>query len=298
MHPVAGALAGKTYADNVRHANVRVHFMNALLTDSRVARLFDEWGQQTELFAAADALAQPIQQLAEAVGEPHWTAIGEQSGETDGQPFAAVGALLTALAKANLSAPAVAGLKSFCDELENFALVFKRNQPLEPSPTVFVRETLGLHWCWLALELVDCWYRRLQARAFGFVEQRTYTVVFESPLAPPLTWSAPNFETSAGETVEEAWGRLVDAATEAFRGLREVERALDNAHRKALGRLPKDDTRYLQDWAQWFYRVRVKEPPESERSVAIDADRDRRTIRTAVRNAERLLSLGSYTLRK
>ena len=297
MPRVAGALAGETHADNLRHAYLRVHFMNALLTDPRVAGQFDEWGQQIGLYAAADAVAQSSQQFAEAMGAPHWTAITKRSNETDGQPFAAVATRLTALAEANVSAPAMPSLKSFCVEVENFVLFVEKHKPMELSPAEFVQATLGLQWSWLAYELVDSFFRYVQARAFGVVETRTYTVVSKGPLAPPLTW-AVNFETSAGETVHEAADRFLDAATKAFRDRLEVARALDNAKSNARGRRPKSDTRYLQDWAQWFYRIRVKQPPESERSIAIQVDRGRRTIRNAVRSAERLLGLGQYTLRK
>ena len=296
MPRVAGTLAGETHADNLRHAYLRVHFMNALLTDPRVAGLFDEWGQ-SGLYAAADAVAQSSQRFAEAMGAPHWTALTKWSGETDGQPFAAVATRIGALAEANVSAPAMASLQSFCDALEKFCPVLAKDKLTEPSPAEFVQATLGLQWAWLAYELVDSFFRYVQARAFGVIERRVYTVAFESPLAPPLTW-AVNFETSARETVQEAATRLVDAATKAFRDCLKVARALDSATRKARGRRPKRDTRYLQDSAQWFYRIRVKQPPESEASIAREVGRERRSIRNDVRNAERLLGLGQYTLRK
>ena len=294
---VAGALVGETHADNLRHAYLRVHFMNALLTDPRVAGLFDEWGQQSGLYAAAHAVAQSSQQFAEAMGAPHWTALRKRSGETYGQPFAAVATRIGALAEANVSAPAMAFLQSFCDEAEKFCCVLEKDRLKEPSSAEFVRATLGLQWAWLAYELVDSFVRYVQLRAFGIVETSVYTVVFKSPLAPPLSLTV-NFETSAGETVQEAATRLVDAATKAFRDYLKVARALDNATRKVRGRRPKRDTRYLQDLAQWFYRIRVKQPPESEASIAREVGRERRSIRNGVRTAERLLGLGQYTLRK
>ena len=296
MHPVAGSLSG-TYADSLRQAYLRVHFMNALLTDSRVAVLFDDWGRQTGLYAAADAVAQPMQQLAEAIGAPQWAAITKQiAGETDGRPFAAAQSLLAALGEEQLPAPSVAHLKRLCHKANDFLRILGENRLTEPRPAEFVRVTLGLRWAWLAYELVDSFYRYLQTRAFGLVEERVFSVEHKSPPAPPLTWSV-NFKTSAGETVHEAEVRLADVVTEASEALYGVVRSLDNAASKALGRRPKSDTRYLQDWAQWFYRARVRQPPESQRSIAMGPGLDRRTIRRGIRNVERLLGLGKCTLR-
>ena len=56
IHPV-GQVAADTHADNLRHAHLRAHFMNALLTDPRITELFDLWGKQTGLYRAADAVA-------------------------------------------------------------------------------------------------------------------------------------------------------------------------------------------------------------------------------------------------
>ena len=277
MHRVAGTLAGETHADNLRHTYLRAHFMNALLTDPRVAGLFDEWGQQSGLYAAAEAVAQSSQRFAEAMGAPHWTALTKRSGETDGQPFAAVVTRIGALAEANVSAPAMASLQSFCDALEEkFCPVLEKDRPKEPSPAEFVQATLGLQWAWLAYELVDSFFRYVQLRAFGVIETRIYTVVSKGPLAPPLTW-AVNFETSAGETVHEAADPFGGCRHESISRLLEGGACTGQRQmRNARGRRPKSDTRYLQDWAQWFYRIRVKQPPESERSIAIQVGRDRR----------------------
>ena len=151
-------MAGETHADNLRHTYLRAHFMNALLTDPRVMGLFDEWGQQSGLYAAADAVAQSSQQFAEAMGAPHWTALRKRSGETDGQPFAAAATCISTFVEANVSAPAMPSLQSFYDEAEKLCRVLEKDRLKEPSPAEFVRATLGLQWAWLAYELVDSFF--------------------------------------------------------------------------------------------------------------------------------------------
>ena len=56
IHPL-GQVAAVTHADNLRHGYLRVHFMNALLCDPRIIRLFETWGRETGLYPAADAVA-------------------------------------------------------------------------------------------------------------------------------------------------------------------------------------------------------------------------------------------------
>ena len=303
LHRVAG-VAGETHGDRLRHAYLRAHFMNSLLTDSRVGALFGTWGKQTALHAAADAVAEAGSRLASAANVRHWSDLAEWPEERAGPPGAVIGAILGGLAEGEIPPAARPDLGTFVEAVEHYVEAIEHygschgNELLAPAPAAFVRETLGLLWAWLAYELVDCFSRDAQARAFGLTETRSYTVELNSPPAPPhISWRA-EFEVAEGETVADARERLMEVAAEAWQALSETLDELQGEEQSAIGKRPKADTRYLQDWAQWFYRARVKTPPDSVASIAREVSRDRRTIDRAIREAERFMSLGVYTLRE
>lgn len=113
MPPVGGSLIGKTHADNRRHTYLRAHFMNALVRDPRVVRLFDAWGRETGLHEAADAVARAGAQVARAAKLPR-NGIGALSREDQNARGAhdsdrAAAARGTRHAGARAGWPAVAG---------------------------------------------------------------------------------------------------------------------------------------------------------------------------------------------
>src|SRR5262249_42770140 len=137
--------------------------------------------------------------------------------------------------------------------------------PLTPRPATFVLETLHLRYGWLAYELVDCFFRQVQAHAFGFTEIREYTVVALSPPAPPIDF---HFRTAGGESVDDARARFLS-------GVKRVLASLAIAERRPCGRRPKrDDLAYLSNWARWFYRARVQAPPSTLAGLARDYLKD------------------------
>ena len=277
IHPL-GQVAAGTHADNLRHAYLRAHFMNALLCDPRIIRLFDAWGRETGLYAAADAVARAgrVSHAAKVV-----EALDSNQVE-DGSV-------------------AVPALEAGASLAERFYLMLQPGQrpPLRPRPSAFVRDTLKLRWSWLAYELVDSFFRRVYARAFGQVLMRSFTVVYQSPPVPPLALEM-SFKAKKGESVAAARRRFVTAAAD-------VLRRMEQAERKAVGRRPKKDSHYLQHWAEWFYRVEVKRPadtvsglvreywPQYRQTTAHTLPR--RPVQIGIANARRLLSQGLYEIR-
>lgn len=296
MHPVAGQLTGETHADNVRHSYVRAHFMNALLHDPRAGKLFETWGRRTGLHEASEAVAAAGRHLADATDVPHWSSLADVQWPVDaGGSGEILGSILGELADADVPKEAVRPFGTFVDAVGRY---LKRvgAERLSPRPSDFVRRTLGLKWSWLAYELVDSFYRDAQYRAFGLLEERSFTVVLQSRPAPELSWYV-DFETRDGETVVEARERLLETIADTWQAAAKLLQDLDEAEKEAIGRRPKRDTRYLMDWAQWYYRARVKEPPDSVASIARESGKHRRTIDRGTQEAERLLGLGTYTLR-
>lgn len=291
IHPV-GQVAAATHADNLRHAHLRAHFMNVLLTDARITDLFDQWGTCTGLYRAADKVARAADDVARAAKVSHWTEL-IQGDDLDGDDADRVMALAD----------------TFETAAERFwaKLSPGRRPPLWPRPSAFVRDALKLRWGWLAYELIDSFFRRVSARAFGVRIVRSFTVVYQSPPVPPLAWHV-SFETNEGETVKEARARLMRTALEAQRAGNDALLAMKQAERQAIGRRPKkQDTGYLQHWAAWFYRTEVKQPgdtvsalvreylPEHQHTPAHRLPR--RRVQLGIANAKHLLSQGIYEIR-
>ena len=287
IHPL-GQVAAATHADNLRHACLRTHFMNALLTDARITALFDTWGKQTGLYRAAGVVARAAADVSAAAKVSHWMAPIHLEDDEAGRV-----------------APLV---ETFTTEAEQFWLMLRpdKRPPFRPRPSVFVRDTLKLRWSWLAYEILDSFFRHVSARAFGARIVRSFTVVYQSPPVPRLVWHV-SFETTEGETVTEARGRLLTTAADACRTYGDALHAMELAERKARGRRSKRDTRYLQHWAEWFYRAKVKQPADTVsalvRAYAPDhqhtpaRELPRRRVQVGIANAEHLLSQGVYEIR-
>ena len=193
LHPL-GQVAAATHADNLRHAHLRAHFMNALLTDPRITDLFDQWGKQTGLYHAAEVVARAADGVAHAAGVSHWMEPIQLDDD-----------------EADRVAPLV---ETFERAAEQFWLMLGpgNRPPFRPRPSAFVRDTLKLRWSWVAYEVVDSFFRHMSARAFGARIVRSFTVVYQSPPVPRLAWHV-GFETHEGETVTEARARHHRPAT-------------------------------------------------------------------------------------
>jgi hypothetical protein len=288
IHPL-GQVAADTHADNVRHAYLRAHFMNALLTDARITELFDQWGERTGLYRAADTVALAAADFARDAKLSHW-----------------MDPIQLADDEADRVAPLVEAFETAAEQFWSMLEPGKR-PPLTPRPSAFVRDTLKLRWSWLAYELVDSFFRHVSARAFGARLVRSFTVVAQSPPAPRLALHV-SFETIQGETVTEARARLLRLAAEMSRGCRDALRAMEQAERKAHGRRPKQDTSYLRHWAEWFYRAEVKQPADNVSALAREYSPEhqnapahalpRRRVQIGIASAKHLLSQGVYEIRE
>jgi hypothetical protein len=318
--PPVGQVAADTHADNLRHAHLRAHFMNALLRDPRVAALFDEWGTQTGLYRAADGVARELRRQLEALRgvriEPDGS--GGLVVRFDEALTESVAAVLGTRCRAGRAFPAdafpttVAVGPSLMPHAQGFMERLTRvREAFFASPgtvaDAFVLDTLKCSWGWLAYELVDSFFRHVQARAFGVGITRSFTVVAQSPPAPRLAWHV-RFETHEGDTVTEARARLLRTAAEAGRAYGDALRAMEHAERKARGRRPKtQDARYLQRWAEWFYRAEVKQPADTVSALAREYSPDhrntpahqlpRRRVQVGIATAKHLLSHGVCDLR-
>lgn len=283
MHPLGGALIG-THADNMRHAIVRAHFMNIIQTDPRVRELFKKWSMRTKLGLRAAAVARAQRQVMLAGGVKTGLSILEDFADP---------ALRRPAVEPHVRAFVVA-CERFFRELD------PANRPaLEPRPSAFVRDTLRLPHGWLAYELVDCFLRHLQRLAFGVTEVREYTVVAPRVLAPPVHFT---FQTRDGESVEDAWARLLPE-------LALLLHTFASVVRPPRGRRPNREAAYLAHWARWFYRARVQVPPSTVADLAndylthrvsagehISLNGARRAVQLGIRQADRLLSLGQYEI--
>jgi len=238
--------------------------MHALLQDKRVRSLFDTWGEQTGLYRLANTVAKEGRSVACAAGVSDWTALANP----------AVVRLVPALEP---------HVEQFEAAVEAYlgTLGLSNRPALDPVPAVFASDVVGLPWDWLPYDLLNAFFRAVHVRAFGPIQTRPYAAfvqsprVAQSPLIPSgleLRW-----QPAPAERVSES-------------------RARPNRDGVALGKS-----------ANWFYRARVKHPRESVAGLAhehvahcrdrheyITMDGARRAVQIGIREAERLLSLGSY----
>jgi hypothetical protein len=268
--PESDALIG-TQVENVRHALVRVGFMNALLGDSRVQALFDMWSTATHPERVENARME-------------LKAVEAEVNDFLQDPS------VSARARRDLAAKLRAARRSFA-----WIVLSKRKglaQPPDPDPVLFVRDTLGLPWAWVALELHDTF---------------VWSMLVRSGLVPPIikgVWverSADAVEPvspEVGESQETYAARLVARG----RALGKAEPGMP------AKRAPRKRQEPVRRWGEYFYRGKVRHPPESIRSLAKEfhrrkkhrqsvvecLDYDRKRVRAGIREAERLLGLVQY----
>ena len=189
----------------------------------------------------------------------------------------------------------------FCSQAKRYGRRLNPKKPHGLHASRFVRNELGVLWGWLAYELLDSFFRHVHARAFGQVIIRQFQVVFDPP-APPMDVA---FKTLPGETLSQATTRLMQAFLDARHQL------TAEAQRHLRGRRPKGDAEHLGRYARWFYRNRVKQPPESVRHLAREYATQRLTtaraaakadyrgmVQHGIKEAERLLGqVGQYELK-
>ncbi|MFQ6029157.1 MAG: hypothetical protein ACE5Q6_16885 [Dehalococcoidia bacterium] len=275
------ALAGRTEADNFRHAIVRNAFFWAFWDDEKVQALVSHWAKNTGLEACALRLASAADRLADLMGLEsrgelvNWDDLPDQVTIEEDQVQEAE----------EIVAEANAAFEAFTHKLSNL----DHAADVWPEAVDFVMD-LGLPYPWLAVELIECSLHAITAAALGltFRLNSWYEPNSPSEISAPAT--SMSFQTRAGESVEEALNRL----------LLEVHGVMHNLAEAVppRGRVPDRTIDALEKYARWFYRNRVK--GESIRSIAIsdfgDADR-RKDVTDGIRRAEKLLDLTQYTFK-
>ena len=280
---VSDSLAGATHSENFRHATMRVAFMNLFLKDARVAEIFEYWGRRKGLYKAAKAVAQAGDKLALAYGLGHRCQL--------------LGDELQEIKQVKNEAHVICLANSFLRNSERFLRMGEKTiKGLGKEATVFVRDKLYLPWPWLAVELLDSFWRDAYFRAFGLAIQRNYWVEENEPPAPDLELS---FKISKGETAKQALSRLVQEVSPVYMKLKMAQRRVT-----PRGRRPKGNNKHLEEYTRWFFQHSLCR--KSIRSLAREYHNinhhirsfaecdDRATIQYGIKEAKRLLNLTSY----
>jgi hypothetical protein len=280
-------LSGRNTGENIRHAIVRVAFMNCLLQDQRTMELFERWEQQTGLYAAA-------QQYATAMGRT-----AQESG------FESLPAFVDAWQAGRL--PATVKFDAPEHQQEGARLMHE----VEVAEERFVRchesvratlrtealafiQGLGLSWSWIAADLLDAFVGGALALSLGRRAQVHVVLDSPNPPAPPVSL---HFETRPGEMAREALQRLQRFQHEAAAAAATLGAALEPA--VPQGYMPQQNTReILARYAVWFYEYRLCS--QSIRALATKPwptfQVTRQAILHGIREAERLLSLSRHSL--
>lgn len=291
MDPAQGARIQATFVDSQRHVHLRVHFLNAILTDPRVQAAFSRWGKQTKLDRAADAVIRAGKELATAAGVDRWSSLAVWADPIGDEPLTVLTQAVHSLSDADLPAAAESTLPAFIvatDELNERLREYRHQSGSGQS----LLNSVGLDWPWLTEALWAGFLRSVRERAYGMREHRTLAVVPGSSQAPNMRLAVNNFQSEFGETIAEVRGRLEAFRAQVESAATRLLRKLDKYEQASVGdRGPKGDTRYLQDWAQWFYRAKVRERPNSPGELAREFKRDPNTVRNGISEAERLLGL-------
>lgn len=275
---IADTLIGRP-SDQHRHAIARTAFMRVLLDDARVIAVFEEWGRQTGLTEAATAVGKAGDTVAAATGMTSRAALFEPTYQAPRERETA------------------APFAQFAERLGRYHERIDcatKVRLVNPTPHHLVQRTLGLPWPWVAIELVDSFYRSVHAIATGRVIVRRLWAEPTYPRAPAQGFV---FAPSADEPARNARRRFERESAEYRQALLGVERS------EADGRFRKGCEQIVRD-AQWFYRARVKHPADSIRVLAqayhasTHGDRavsgrtdSRSVVQNGIKRAERLLDL-------
>jgi hypothetical protein len=273
--PIRDALAGKTQADNIRHAIVRSSFFWEFWEDENVLTLLSHWAQATGLVECGIRLACAGDCLAELVGL-------ESRGDLYRRKDLKIEEGQVQEAQETLSEFYTA-FDAFAQEICDLG----RSGSVWREAIDFVL-SLELPYPWLAMELIECFVYATTGFAMGrtFHLRRWFEPLQLSEItAPPTTLE---FQTGDAESVAAALERLQE----------EFKRARDNLLETVppRGRIPKRTADILKRNARWFYRHKVK--GDSIRSIAISelgsSDR-RKDVYDGIKSAEELLKLTLYT---
>ena len=160
-----------------------------------------------------------------------------------------------------------------------------------------VLEELGLRWPWCAMDILDTMHRMITLKIDDPV--KALPPMTAGVLASPMVTV---FEIQEGEVVDAARARWLQLSAAVLAELDAAEEAVVG------GRTPKGE-QHLRLWGRWFYEARVKRPADPVSRIAarhhVDAghpgrfeDHCRKQVRQAIDEAQRLLNLGQYFLRR
>jgi hypothetical protein len=272
-------LLGQNVADNHRHTVARAHLLTLLWADPRVEDWVNQWSEQTGLGLHAHLLAQGFESLAQAMGIDHRSKLWDLilSGRVRctlvlqhlPQEWAGIfGAVALD--------PLVA-VEHWKGEL------WHHLTELVPAAISLVHSNLRLPWPWLVAEVIDEFSRTHLSHIVGRRVSRVFEWHPPDPPAPPF---AATFETQPGESVSTARARLDAEYQWAKAQLDEAEADFTLPR----GHAPRDETTRAE--VTWFYRRLLR--GESTRHIALTDDRDRATVSSGIKEAERLLNLTGY----
>lgn len=290
---VADSLSGKL-TDNHRHLIARAAFMHAFRSHPRVIEVFNLWGRNAGIIDAALTEAKALDELAEAIGLPDRGALFLDGGST------AVEALASIIESDGLASRRLQRRLDACEHTaRRFARHLEECVPgLDPTPETLVIELVKPGWPWVAIELLDEFFRQTNGYVLGVSLQRNWWIEMRDG-APRV--SIPAFTTMRGESRKQARLRLTRWYVAALIEL-ERERTKDGK-----GRLPRTKGKVvIERNVLWFYQHRVEEVTKDQLarefcsteharySSRHDWRNDRKTIRDGIAEAERLLALVQY----
>jgi hypothetical protein len=272
----ADLLHADAEADMVKHAIVRGALMNALVNNSRVLAIFDEWSRRTGIGGLTVAIAKTLDKIA-------------VSADLDGRASLFMeGTSLAGVGKADVG-----------EVCQHLAIIGERIVQYDglTLPDILAGLTFGkfgLRWTFVPFELHRAYCLLVQERIMGWM----FEMVTHVDVVPEIR---PVTELLIGESLKG-----LDAVT-VLAKLKAICAAIEGrlSARPRAGRRPKNDGAYLERFAHWYYRHRVC--GESVRNIARgysearlgpgnDAD-DRPTVMHGIAEAERLLNLASARFR-
>jgi hypothetical protein len=257
-------LPGRTRAEDERILLARVGFVRAFVPDPRVAACLAEIDRTTGLLAAAERFAPLASTLADRIG------VGDR-----------VALLLDPhIGRAIDAVPVTAEYETLVSETMRardavFLAYTQLDAPIVAAQLEVFLRRVGLPWRWLAIELAEQYSALFWTGMYGHrMEQQR---VVSLSIGPGAT-----LRPRPGENPAAAYER--SSATYAAAVRRYLE-----ARRRAKLAGAKSDGRYLERYAAWFYRRRLK--GDSSRQIARDAQTSTANVRRGIAVVEPLLDL-------
>jgi hypothetical protein len=297
FHAIDGLRGGK-HSDNVRHAIARVAFMNELQQHPDVAQVFERWVVRTRLKKVCEDRARSLEAIASVLGLAHRGKLVNLELEIEKLPVATLEQLF--LRRADVidcrrgELPRLLSKSERAEKALIRTLARATNGKLTAELNGLVRRLLKPGWPWVSYELCDVFLRKVLMHGLGVVHTRVLQAVDRAPKVRHIFEVKP--EESRHEAVERLHGEFMEVARELL------------AAAEMRGRLPRRKINSVERNARWFYKSRVLD--ESVSGIAKEyhahhsahtfgpAHDDRQLVRAGILEAERLLSLTTYTWKK